>query len=679
MLTGNLAAILAAIGALLVLGLYAGLRGRSGAELTCFGTVTASAVIAAHALMQLIQADAEPLALDLPLGLPWLNAQLRLDPLASWFLLVVNLVGATAAIYTLTYVRHVDEPRRMLPLLPAYLATMNLVLLAGDAFSFLLSWEAMSLVSWLLVLSNHREPGNARAAMIYLVMAGVGTGCLILAFGIMAGFEGAYSFEQIRGAPPTGVLGSVALALVLLGAGSKAGLVPLHAWLPLAHPAAPSPVSALMSGVMTKVAVYGLVRVFFDLSGDVSWGWGAIVLALGAVSAVLGVLYALMEHDLKVLLAYHTVENIGIIVIGLGLALVFRSNGLHALASLAMIAALLHVLNHALFKSLLFFGAGAVLIATGERDMEKQGGLIHRMPRTAFLFLVGSAAISALPPFNGFVSEWLTFQAILSSPNLPQWALKFGVPVVGAALALAAALAAACFVKAFGVTFLGRPRTPAAANAKEVDIEMIAAMAVLAALCVAIGLVPQGAIAMLAHVTDDLIGDPNAAAAVAANGGGLAQWLFLSPLGAGRSSYSGLIVLAVVALVTTVVVLGVHSFASNRVRRGPAWDCGYPDASAATQYTASSFAQPIRRLYGTFVFRALEKVDMPEPGESRAARLEVRMIDPAWVAFYAPVERFVTWLADRLNVLQFLTIRRYLVLMFTTLIVLLSVVAVLAT
>ena len=251
----------------------------------------------------------------------------------------------------------------------------------------------------------------------------------------------------------------------MLGAGSKAGLVPLHAWLPLAHPAAPSHVSALMSGVMTKVAVYGFVRIVFDLLGSPDWWWSVAVLAVGGVTATLGVLYALMQRDLKRVLAYSTIENIGIIFTGLGLALAFKAEGLDWVAALALTAALLHVFNHTLFKSLLFFGAGAVLNATGERDMEKLGGLIHRMPQTAVAMLVGCVAISALPPFNGFVSEWLTFQAILLSPQLPSWGLKLIIPAVGALLALSAALAAACFVKVFGVCFLGR-RAHAAAAAR---------------------------------------------------------------------------------------------------------------------------------------------------------------------------------------------------------------------
>src|SRR6266446_3049934 len=309
-------------------------------------------------------------------------------------------------------------------------------------------------------------------------MASFGTLCLLLAFALLAGVDGAYGFEAMRTRHPGPTVAALVLTFALLGAGSKAGLVPLHVWLPLAHPAAPSHVSALMSGVMTKVAVYGFIRIVLDLLGPPEWGWSMMVLALGGITSALGVLYALMQHDLKRLLAYHTVENIGIIFIGLGLAMAFQAYGMALAAALALTAGLLHVFNHSVFKSLLFFGAGAVLSSTGERDMEHLGGLIHRLPQTAFVFLVGCAAISALPPLNGFVSEWLTFQAILLSPQLPSWGLKFLVPAVGALLALSAALAAACFVKAFGVTFLGRARTPAAARAQETDAFSRAAMGV---------------------------------------------------------------------------------------------------------------------------------------------------------------------------------------------------------
>ncbi|MGB9394095.1 MAG: proton-conducting transporter membrane subunit, partial [Pseudolabrys sp.] len=359
----------------------------------------------------------------LPLGLPWLGAHFRIDALAAFFVIIVNLGGAAASLFAIGYGSHEESPQRVLPFYPTYLAAMNLVVLADDAFSFLVSWEFMSLSSWALVVAHHRERENLRAGYVYLLMASLGTLALLLAFGLLAGSDGNYAFDAIRASHPAAALAAMVLVLVLVGAGSKAGIVPLHAWLPLAHPAAPSHVSALMSGVMTKVAVYGFVRIAFDLLGEPAWWWSMLVLSIGGITAVMGVLYALMEHDLKRLLAYHTVENIGIIYIGLGLALAFKAYGMPVAAALALTAGLFHVFNHSVFKSLLFFGAGAVLNATGERDMDHLGGLIHRMPQTAFVFLVGCVAISALPPLNGFVSEWLTFQAILLSPQLPSWGL----------------------------------------------------------------------------------------------------------------------------------------------------------------------------------------------------------------------------------------------------------------
>jgi formate hydrogenlyase subunit 3/multisubunit Na+/H+ antiporter MnhD subunit len=665
----TLTVILACAGALLALAVLAViLVGSAAATRIVYGASMIVAAISLCAAALHLLSAAAPASLVLPLGLPRVGAHFRLDALSSFFVAVVDFGAFGASLFALGYGAHETAPQRVLPFYPAFLAGMTLVVVSDDAFTFLTSWEFMSLTSWALVMSHHRVPENVRAGYVYLVMASFGTLSLLLAFGLLAGPGGLYAFEQMRVAHPAAPLGALALILALLGAGSKAGLVPLHVWLPLAHPAAPSHVSALMSGVMTKVAVYGFVRIAFDLAGPPAWWWSVVVLALGGITAVMGLLYALMQHDLKRLLAYSTVENIGIIFVGLGLALAFKSYGMPFAAALAFTAALLHVFNHSLFKSLLFFGAGAVLTATGERDMERLGGLIHRMPQTAFVFLVGCAAISALPPLNGFVSEWLTFQAILLSPELPSWGLKLLVPAVGAMLALSAALAAACFVRAYGVTFLGRPRAPAAEAAVETDRFSLAAMILLATFCLVIGILPGLFIDALAPVSSALIG-----ARMPVQLG--TQWLAIVPIGASRSSYDGLLVFLFMVISGTLAASAIHRLASDRLRRAPAWDCGYPDASPATQYTAMSLAEPIRRVFGGTLFHAREIVDMPPPGDMRPARLSVEMRDLIWDFIYAPIVTGINIAADRLNPLQFLTIRQFLSLVFGALVTLLLVLA----
>ncbi|TPM99974.1 hydrogenase 4 subunit B [Mesorhizobium sp. B2-1-3A] len=640
----------------------------SGTRLVYSLTLGISAAVLLVLASRIADDPVTPSTAALPLGLPWIGAHFRLDALSTFFLVVVNFGGAMASLYGLGYGRHESAPHRVLPFFPAFLAGMNMVVLADDAFTFLLSWEFMSLASWALVMAHHREQDNARAGYIYLVMASFGTLALLLAFGLLAGPSGNYTFEAMRAATSTPLVAALVLALMLLGAGSKAGLVPLHVWLPLAHPAAPSHVSALMSGVMTKVAIYGFIRVIFDLLGEPAWWSGVVVLFLGGLTAVLGILYALMEKDLKRLLAYSTIENVGVIFVSLGLALAFKANAMPSAAALALTAALFHVLNHSFFKSLLFFGAGAVLTATGERDMEKLGGLIHRMPLTSFAFLVGCVAISALPPFNGFVSEWLAFQAILQSPDLPQWGLKVMVPAVGGLLALSAALAAACFVKTFGITFLGRPRSAAVEPAHEVDRYSLAAMFTLAALCLLAGIVPGLVIDGLSSVTLPLLGSRMPVQMAE-------PWLSIVPIAASRSSYNGLLVFLFIAVSASFAAFVIHRFASHALRRGPAWGCGFPDVTPAAQYTSASFAQPIRRVFGTFAFRAREKVEVPAPGETGPARLTVEIHDVIWETFYLPIGRAIDFATDHLNHLQFLTIRRYLTLVFLFLIVLLLVLA----
>jgi formate hydrogenlyase subunit 3/multisubunit Na+/H+ antiporter MnhD subunit len=642
-------------------------RNRYGPRAIYVVCLTTCAMLFATSLNFLISGAATE-SRHLPIGLPWIGMHFDLDLLAALFLVIVNLGGMSASLYGIGSDAEEREPLRVVPFFATFLGAMNLVVLASDAFAYLTSWEFMSLSSWALVMARHRDADNRRAGYLYLVMASFGTLALLLALGLFAGPSGSYAFADMRALHLEPLRAGLVFVLVLIGCGSKAGVVPLHAWLPLAHPAAPSHVSALMSGVMTKVAIYGLVRVVFDLLGTPPIWWSVVLLIAGGLSALLGVLYALMEHDLKRLLAYHTIENIGIIVIGLGLALAFEAGGIGWAAALAFVAALFHVLNHSLFKSLLFYGAGAVHATTHERDMEHLGGLIHRMPITAFTFLVGSVAISALPPLNGFVSEWLTFQAILVSPQLPEWGLKFLIPAVGAMLALSAALAAACFVKAYGATFLGRPRSSAAEIAHEAHPSIRVALLALVVLCIAAGILPGYVIDAIAQMTDRFVAGRMPVQSAQ-------SWLTIVPIDAARSSYNGFAVFLFIAFTAWAAAFIIRRVATGAIRRAPPWDCGYVDASPALQYTASSFAQPIRRVFGTWLFRARETVTMPKPGDTRAAHFTVVIRDLIWEMLYAPIERIVTVVATRADRVQFLTIRQYLGLMFVTLIGLLSLLA----
>jgi hydrogenase-4 component B len=598
--------------------------------------------------------------LTLPLGIPWIGMHFRLDALAAVFLVVVNLGGAVASLFAIGYGRHETSPERVVPFVPAFIAAMNLVVVSDDAFTFLFAWECMSVLSWALVVSHDRDPQNLRAGLIYVAMAGFGTFALMICFAVMAA-GGDFTFAAMR-AHGAGLPGLV-LALALLGAGSKAGIFPLHAWLPLAHPAAPGHVSALMSGVMTKVAVYGFIRITFDLMGPVDWTLSLAVIAIGAVTALLGVLYALMQHDLKRLLAYHTVENIGIIFVALGMALAFRAAHLPAAAALAATAALFHVFNHSLFKSLLFFGAGAIQNATGTRDIDRLGGLIRTMPQTALAFLIGATAISALPPLNGFASEWMVFQAAFLSGSLPQWGLRLLIPTAAAILALSAALAAACFVKAFGVTFLGRARSAAATAARETDRVSRLAMAALAGGCIVAGVVP-GFFTNLLGPASQMLTTARMPIANAVSP--------LVPVAANHNTYSGLIIALGLIGATLLVAALVHLLANRATRRSDTWDCGHPEINLLAQYSAGSFAQPIRRVYASIAFGARETVEMPAPCDLAPAKFTATLHDSAWELLYAPVGKTIGFLADRLNPFQYLTIRAYLGIVFVALVLLLT-------
>ena len=435
------------------------------------------------------------------------------DGLSAFFILMVSLLSLVVSIYSHGYVKQYEGEYSlglMGFLYNMFILSMALVVAAHNAILFLICWEAMSLLSYALIVYENRNPDAARSGFIYIVMAHGGTAFITMGFLLLSAYTGTGSFDfgSFAGASAAmpDLFKSTVFLLFLVGFGTKAGLIPLHVWLPYAHPAAPANISALMSGVMVKTAIYMLIRCIFEFLGVTDTWWGLLVLLVASISALLGVLYALGEHDLKRLLAYHTIENIGIILIALGASMVFMSYGLTSFAALALIAALFHALNHSIFKSLLFMGAGSVLFATHTKDIEKLGGLAKRMPWTSAFFLVGALAISAIPPLNGFVSEWLIFQSLMLSFNFPEIIVKILIPITIGMLALTGALAAACFVKAYGITFLAVPRSKQAAEAIEVSPTMLAGMAILALLCILTGLFSIFIVPAIDSVTTPIIG-----------------------------------------------------------------------------------------------------------------------------------------------------------------------------
>jgi hydrogenase-4 component B len=607
-------------------------------------------------------------AFTLPLGLPDLPFHIRLDPLAGFFLLLLGSVGAGISVYAAGYFR--EEPPGKLALIGlqyhVFLASMAFVLLADDAYLFMVSWETMAVSSYFLVITDHRQPAIRKAGFLYLLIAHLGAIAILLCFGVLHGGRGDYSFEALRAAHLSPGWATVAFLLAFFGFGAKAGMIPLHAWLPEAHPAAPSPVSALMSGVMLKTAIYGIVRVTYDLIGDVRWEWGLVVLAIGAATTLFGVLYALMQHDLKRLLAYHSVENIGIILLGLGMSMVFIGFGHPAAGVLGLIAALYHTLNHAVFKGLLFLGAGSILHSTGLRNLNDMGGLIRRMPRTAFYFLVGALAISALPPLNGFVSEWLTFQTALQGTILQNGVVRSLLPLFAATLALAGALTAMCFVKVYGIAFLGRPRQPAnhapAPRAGDAGRMERFAMAWLALGCLVLGVFPSTLLLMLNRVGTTLTGQSISEQALAGSG-----WLWLVPTAPEQASYSPIIFLAVIAAATLLAFVLVRRFYHGRVRFADPWDCGFPEQTPRMQDTADAFGQPIRHVFGP-VYRMERR--LPAPGDA-APRYFLRIEDRHWYWLYLPIARAVEFVSRKIALLQQGRIGIYLLYSFITLIALL--------
>ena len=611
---------------------------------------------------------------QLPLGLPWLPWQVRLDVLGGLFLLIIGIVTCAVAVFGPGYVSeyaHGDRPLAQLGVFTGlFLAGMQLVVLANDAFLFMLAWELMSLSSYFLVIFNHENAADRRAGFLYLLMAHVGGLLILLGYGVLATFGDGFGFDAMRSAQLTPLWASVAFGLAFVGFGMKAGLVPLHAWLPEAHPVAPSHISALMSGVMLKVAVYGFVRMTWDLLGDVHWGWGVAALLVGAASAVLGILYAMQQTDLKRLLAYSSIENIGVIFLALGLSLVFLGSGHARLAAIALVAGLFHAFNHALFKSLLFLGAGNVIQRIHEQNIERMGGLLLRLPYTGVFFLIGSMSIVALPPFNGFASEWLIFQAALQAGALENGVLRIVIPVTAALLALTGALSVACFVKAYGIAFLGQPRSRRARHARKTALSMRTAQALLALVCVLVGVFPTVMVAELAAVARQLTGSGLDSATAHGT-------LWLTPIAATVASYSAPLVLAGILLAWGTAWWLLHPRGARAVRRGPAWDCGFGPLTTRMQYTGASFAMPLRRIFAP-VWRIEEKLERQTDADGvRVQRLshQLQISDRSWSALYEPVGRLVLLGARRIARLQQGNMRVYLAYSFFTLLVLLWLIA----
>jgi len=499
---------------------------------------------------------------------PAISFSFLIDQLAAFFILIISVVTIAVTIYSWDYVKHVTAHNKknfLTALLSLFVLSMLLIIAAKNMIPFLFFWELMAILSYFLVMFDYEQKTTAKAGIFYFVMTILSTVLVMTGFFLIYHNTGIFEFTSFNGASP---VVSTAFILLLIGFGIKAGIVPFHKWLPYAHAAAPSPISALMSGVMIKVAIYGFLRVvLFVFPTPLLW-WGIVVLLVGTISALLGVIYALKEHDIKRLLAYHSIENIGIIFIAIGLYLLFQSTGLFTLAQISLAAALFHTLNHALFKSLLFLAAGSVINSTETRNIEEMGGLMKRMPATAWLFLIGAISISALPPFNGFVSELMIFQTFFQSTALSFPVIKIVLFLCLALFALTSALAAACFVKAFGIIFLAQPRSQHAKEAKEAKLPMIIGESILALFCLGLGLFSAQIFSRIGAKINVSFGLPNL--------------LFVGIL---------MIAFAFILFVVLRIV------ASRKTKVSETWGCGAISQQSTMEYTASGFSEPIVTIF----------------------------------------------------------------------------------
>ena len=583
------------------------------------------------------------------------------DGLSAWFLIVLALLAVPIALFSIGYVGHPHFDRRSVFIAVGFnvlLGALEMVFTADEVITFLFAWELFTLATAALVATEHHERANRRAAYLYLFMSHVGTGCLVAGFLGLSAAAGSSSFSVLlAGNVVSGPARDGLFALFFLGFAVKAGIIPLHVWLPEAHPAAPTSISALMSAVLIKAGIYGIIRVCAFGLGVPRLSWGVFIVLIGGLSAVLGVLYALMQHDLKRLLAYHSIENISIILLGLGAGMIGLTYGRGDIASIGVAASLYHVLNHAVFKGLLFLGAGGVVMTTGTRQIEQLGGLLRRMPWTGLFFLVGAMAISGLPLLNGFASEWLTFQAFLFGfRGSAEPLVHFLFPVGGALLALTTALAAACFVKAFGISFLALPRSAAAAEAQESPAVMLVPQAFLAALCVGLGLFPGLVLRAIGGVMASLPGlqaradMTRSALGMASGSSAIDSFDHVVPTMLGAALLGGVTIAGLLTRRRGVVA-----------RRVPTWGCG-GELTARTEYTATAFSKPLMMIFHA-VYRPTREVEaladvspyFPQEVRYRSA------IEPTFERYvYGPLLRAVFRVADGMKVLQAGSLHAYL-------------------
>ena len=562
------------------------------------------------------------------------------DRLAAYFMMIISLVSAAVCLYSLGYIEHQGSntgKNFLVAMMSLFILSMLLLVAADNTFCLLFFWETMSLTSFFMVLFEREKADTRKSAMFYFVMTQMSTTFLMFAFIAIYHVTGSFDITAVTGVSP--FLKAVIFLSLFIGFGIKAGVMPFHKWLPYAHSASPSNISALMSGVMIKVAIYGLVRyLVFVLSPD-RW-WGVMILIFGTFSALLGVIYALKEHDIKKLLAYHSIENIGIILIGIGLYLIFQSYGFTDLAMLALIGSLFHTLNHALFKSLLFLTTGSVVNETGTRNIEKMGGLIKVMPYTGVLFLIGSISIAALPPFNGFVSELMIFQAFLQSFIISNPFLKILLFLGLSLFALTSALAAACFVKAFGIIFLATPRSEEAKKAKEVSWYMIAGPAVIAALCMLLGI-----------FSFQLFSSQG----------------FILPI-------PNMMFIGLTLVVTLGLVWLLMRMISNRTTRtSETWGCGITSQNSKMEYTASGFSEPILTIFRP-IYRTRKNVERTyhEGGKSifKDGTAEIQTFKLFEERIYLPVAHFVLRLSTYVSNLHDVDLDTYILYSFGAVVIL---------